>query len=672
MIKPIKILVIDDVKEIHLIVKSLLMNTWPDSELISAYSGEDGLQIAGSADPDVILLDILLPGINGYEVCQQLKSSVDTCGIPVVFLTGIKSDQRNLQQAVESGAEGFLAKPINVVELIVLLKAMVKIKLANLSCLAAQDKLSLTISERNNQLEHQIARQREVEEVLRENELFVKTITENSPDIIYVYSIAEKRNLYYNRSLLAQLGYEPGLLDEYSPQVFESILHPDDFARLVKVYDNMTNVDETYRFGFEYRLKAANGDWRWFKVNEKAFQSENGKLITMVGTLQEITTTKLAEEAVRSSEEKYRLLIACMNQGLALHEGIFDSSGNMVDYRFLDVNPSFERLTGLKKEKIIGKTVLEVLPKTEPYWISRYSRTLITGEPLIFEDYSGEIDKHFEVLAYKTRENEFAVIITDVSFRKKIEIENQKLKSEYEMIFNGTQDAISLVEVTEQGVFRFIRTNSSHQRLTGISYEEIAGKTPQDFFGMEKGNTVSAYFQQCVESETPVSYEEVIVVNNLNKVMFTTISPVFNKGNIGYLVVSSVDITAKKESEALLKNMAESLNYAQEIARMGSWEYDLITDQKYWSDAFYRLLGLEPGAMEPSFIYLDDLVVQEDQELVHMKFRELVEYKTTIDFDFRLNGTNGQLKWVRISVVPEFLGDRLARLKGVLLDITEI
>lgn len=672
MSKPIRILLIDDVKEIHLVVKSLLRKMWPDCELLSAYSGEDGFHLAGTTNPDVILLDIMLPGIDGYEVCRLLKSDSCTENIPVVFLTGIKSDDHNLEKAVESGAEGFLSKPINAMELIVLLKAMVKVKLANIASIATQDELSLTLTEKTNELELQLARQKEVEEVLLENELFVKTVSENSPDIIYVYDIAEKRNVYYNRSLLTQLGYPPGQYDEYSPEVFKIILHPDDFARLVLIYEDLTNFDESYRFVFEYRLLAADGSWRWFKVNEKAFQNKNGTLINMVGTLQEITGTKLAEEAVRASEERFRLLITCMNQGLALHEGVFDAEGNMTDYRFLDANPSFERLTGLKREDIVGRTVLEVLPKTEPYWIRKYSRTLITGEPQMFEEYSGELDRYFEVLAYKTRKNEFAVIITDVSQRRKIEIENQRLKGEYEMIFNGVSDAILLIEVKGYRDFQYVRTNKSYQEQTGISFDEIIGKSPSEYFGDKEGNLLCDKFQQCVDSESPVNYEEIISVNNRNRVWSTTLSPVERDGSIAYLIVSSVDITAKKESEAMLKNMAESLNYAQEIARMGSWEYDLITDQKYWSDAFYRLIGLEPGAISPSFVYLDDLVVPEDHELVHFKFREMVENKTTSDFDFRMYDANGQLKWVRISIVPEFDGDRLARLKGVLLDITGI
>ena len=96
---------------------------------------------------------------------------------------------------------------------------------------------------------------------------------------------------------------------------------------------------------------------------------------------------KTTEEIIRENEEKFRSLVNQMQSGLALHEIILDENGTPVDYRFLEVNPAFERLTGLKKENILGKTVIEVLPQTEKSWIERYGRVALTGESVEFEEY---------------------------------------------------------------------------------------------------------------------------------------------------------------------------------------------------------------------------------------------------------------------------------------------
>ncbi|HRV98031.1 MAG TPA: PAS domain S-box protein, partial [Aminobacteriaceae bacterium] len=72
------------------------------------------------------------------------------------------------------------------------------------------------------------------------------------------------------------------------------------------------------------------------------------------------------------AEQNYRTLFREMLNGFALHEMLYDQSGKAVDYRFLEVNPAFERLTGLKAESVVGRTVLEVLPGTERHWIETF------------------------------------------------------------------------------------------------------------------------------------------------------------------------------------------------------------------------------------------------------------------------------------------------------------
>ena len=128
-----------------------------------------------------------------------------------------------------------------------------------------------------------------------------------------------------------------------------------------------------------------------------------------------------AKEALRESEERYRLLFNKTFSGFALHEVIFDEDGNPCDYRFLEVNPAFERLTGLSSEEIIGKTVLEVLPGTESYWIDAFGKVALSGKAVQFENYSKELDRYYEVSAFRPKRGQFAVTFMDATERKKAE-----------------------------------------------------------------------------------------------------------------------------------------------------------------------------------------------------------------------------------------------------------
>ena len=77
---------------------------------------------------------------------------------------------------------------------------------------------------------------------------------------------------------------------------------------------------------------------------------------------------------IEESEKKYKLLFNEMSSGFALHKMIYNDEGKPVDYRFLEINKAFEGLTGLKREKILNKTVLEVIPDLESFWIEKYGQ----------------------------------------------------------------------------------------------------------------------------------------------------------------------------------------------------------------------------------------------------------------------------------------------------------
>lgn len=130
---------------------------------------------------------------------------------------------------------------------------------------------------------------------------------------------------------------------------------------------------------------------------------------------------KRTEMALRESEQKYRTLFESMSEGFALHEMVYDRSGKPVDYTFLEANPAFERLTGLRTNEIQGRRVLEILPDVEPSWIERYGEVATTGRPSQFEDYAAALGKWFKVYAFSPQQGKFAAIFNDITDRKKAE-----------------------------------------------------------------------------------------------------------------------------------------------------------------------------------------------------------------------------------------------------------
>ncbi|MCL5985626.1 MAG: GAF domain-containing protein [Actinobacteria bacterium] len=139
-------------------------------------------------------------------------------------------------------------------------------------------------------------------------------------------------------------------------------------------------------------------------------------------------------EPLGNSEEAIHLLFDAMHEGFALHEIICDMKGKPCDYRFLALNPAFEVLTGLKEAEIIGKKVREVLPKLEQYWIDTYGKVALTGETVRFENYSRELDRYYDVIAFSPQKGYFATLFIDITNRKLAEKKIERLYSLQETI----------------------------------------------------------------------------------------------------------------------------------------------------------------------------------------------------------------------------------------------
>ena len=155
---------------------------------------------------------------------------------------------------------------------------------------------------------------------------------------------------------------------------------------------------------------------------EERVAERNLELSQMNATLsQEIEERKKAEESLRESERRYRNLFEKMSEGFALHEIVCDAAGEPCDYRFLEVNPAFERQTGLKAADLVGRTLRQALPRIEPFWIERYGRVALTGRSDRFEQWAKPLGRCYDVSTFQTEPGRFATIFLDITDRRQAE-----------------------------------------------------------------------------------------------------------------------------------------------------------------------------------------------------------------------------------------------------------
>lgn len=189
------------------------------------------------------------------------------------------------------------------------------------------------------------------------------------------------------------------------------------------------------------------------------------------------------QQKLSKSEEEFQLLVSQMRQGVAFHEVIRNEKGDVVNYRFIRVNDSFETMTGLKRENIIGRSVLEILPNTEKYWIEAYGRVATTGESYQYENYSIELDKYFTVSAYSSKRDHFAVIITDITENKKLEMALAKEKNLLETTLISVGDGV--ISTDNEG--RIVFLNRVAECLTGFTQAEARGRPIDEIFHVVSG-----------------------------------------------------------------------------------------------------------------------------------------------------------------------------------------
>ncbi|HEY3342713.1 MAG TPA: PAS domain S-box protein, partial [Anaerolineae bacterium] len=179
-----------------------------------------------------------------------------------------------------------------------------------------------------------------------------------------------------------------------------------------------------------------------------------------------------ATEALRESEQRYRTLFNEMTEGFAVHEIICDEKGVPIDYRFLEVNPAFESLTGLQGAAVVGRTVQEILPGEDPQWIETYGAVALTGKPVHFENYSPVLRRNYDVYAYSPAPRQFATLFVDTSARRQMEEALRVNLVKYSVLFDSFPLGINVTD--QEG--NILESNREAARLLGISQAEQANR----------------------------------------------------------------------------------------------------------------------------------------------------------------------------------------------------
>ena len=273
----VDILVVDDnIDNLRLLTQIL---TQAGYQVRSAEKPRLALESALAFPPALILLDVMMPEMDGFEVCQQLKAHEHTREIPIIFISALQNVADKVR-GFEAGGVDFISKPFQKLEVLARVKTHLQLRDMQLN-------LEQLVSERTAEL--------------RESEKKFRTVVEEAVEGILV--IQDGRRKYYNPAWLEMTGYSA---EEYDPMPFPSLMHADDLASVEKNYQNMM-TGQHFDTTLDFRITTKSGDIKWLCIRNSKIDWENEPAVMIF--INNITERIRTEQALLASEEEFRQLM---------------------------------------------------------------------------------------------------------------------------------------------------------------------------------------------------------------------------------------------------------------------------------------------------------------------------------------------------------------------------
>jgi two-component system, NtrC family, sensor kinase len=260
--------------------------------VITEANGHDALsKVHKKPLPDLIMLDIVMPGLSGYEVCEQLKADKITCDIPIIFLSALNETLDKIKAFAVGGVD-YITKPFQTQEVLARVETHLSLR-----------HLSKHLQEKNKQLQNEIAQRQRIEKALQRSNTRYQNLAANIPTMIYQsvqYLDGSQHFLYVSPASRKLYGLEPEMLIDNSSLV-QDVVHPDDLAGLKKSALEATEPLSPWHHVWRILI---SGQIKWVQGNSTPEKQPDGSIL-WDGQLMDITEIKEGEEALRQKNEDF-------------------------------------------------------------------------------------------------------------------------------------------------------------------------------------------------------------------------------------------------------------------------------------------------------------------------------------------------------------------------------
>lgn len=532
-----KILAIDDQIDNLITLKAVIKTQLKDYEVLTATSGKEGIELAIEEQPDTILLDIIMPEMDGFETCRKLKESDLTKHIPIILLTAIKTDPKSRVKGLEIGADAFLSKPIDPYELMAQVGVTLRIK-------KAEDKLR----EDKQQLANKVLEK--TSELQESEERFKKAIL-LSPNPIMIYN-EDGKLLQISKGFTFFSGYN-----------FNDVPTFDDFLEKALLKDKLSKYSfnkfieekESQDLG-NWEIKTKTGDTRFWQI-----------YITPLGIFEDgkkslLTAAFDITPRIKAQEELLKLNVAIEQSANTI---VITNAEGKIEY----TNPIFEKISGYTCEEVIGQNprILNAgtLPKEhyDEMWKTISSGKIWEGE---FHNKKKNGELYWEHAIISPIKNQKGIIKNYLAVKeniteKKLAVEALK-KSEYQYktLFENAGDGICILDLEGN----IIVANKSFANMHGYSINETKNLNVTDIDTPETAIKFKNRIKRIIDGKIMrISVDH--YHKNGNIINLDVIACPIELENQNRIVAFHRDVTKQKETT---KNLEKALEKATEADRL--------------------------------------------------------------------------------------------------------